>query len=129
MKKINVIFYFMLVLAALPMCVYGQIRVWSFTDELAAIVNNYYKRSHPNINVEYSQTSSDQFQARLDPFLVRGDSRTPDIFSLETAFVRKYAESGLLLDITDIYEANKSRLLAYPAEIGTYKGRVYAMSW
>ncbi|WP_461257050.1 ABC transporter substrate-binding protein, partial [Treponema sp. R80B11-R83G3] len=129
MKKINVIFYFMLVLTVLPMCVYGQIRVWSFTDELAAMVNNYYKRSHPEVNINYSQTPSDQFQTRLDSILASGDPRAPDIITLESEFVRKYVESGLLLDITDIYEANKSKLLAYPVDVGTYKGRVYALSW
>jgi hypothetical protein len=34
-----------------------------------------------------------------------------------------------LLDLTDIYEANKDKLLAYPVEIGSYNGRVYGMSW
>jgi ABC-type glycerol-3-phosphate transport system substrate-binding protein len=48
---------------------------------------------------------------------------------LEDAFVRKYVESGLLLDITDIYERNRSKLLAYPVEVGTFNGRVYGMSW
>jgi len=44
-------------------------------------------------------------------------------------FVRKYVESGLLLDITDIYNANKNKLLSYPAEVGSYNGKVYGMSW
>jgi ABC-type glycerol-3-phosphate transport system substrate-binding protein len=33
------------------------------------------------------------------------------------------------MDLTDIYEENKSRMLAYPVEIGTHNGRVYALSW
>jgi ABC-type glycerol-3-phosphate transport system substrate-binding protein len=102
--------------------------VWSFTDEIDDMVNNYYKRTHPDVTIEYSLTPADQFPNKLDPVLSSGQG-TPDIFALEVDFVRKYVESGLLLDITDIYEANKSRLLPYPVEIGSYNGRVYAMSW
>jgi len=109
----------------------GTLVVWSFTDEIANMVNNPtwgFKATHPGINVEYSQTPSDQFQAKVDPVLASGQG-VPDIIALESAFVRKYVESGLLLDITDIYEAKKSVLLAYPAEVGTYQGKVYGLSW
>jgi ABC-type glycerol-3-phosphate transport system substrate-binding protein len=106
--------------------------IWSFTDELANMTNNKdwgFKATHPEIKkIEYSQTPSDQFQAKIDPVLSTGQG-APDIIALESAFVRKYVESGLLLDITDIYESKKSSLLAYPAEIGTYNGRVYGLSW
>jgi ABC-type glycerol-3-phosphate transport system substrate-binding protein len=109
----------------------GKLIVWSFTDELATMTNNPtwgFKATHPNIEVEYSQTPSDQFQAKIDPVLASGQG-APDIIALEAAFVRKYVESGLLLDVSDIYEAKKSVLLAYPAEVGTYNGKVYGLSW
>jgi len=109
----------------------NKLVIWSFTDELAIMTNNPrwgFKATHPEIEVEYSQTPSDNFQAKLDPHIASGQG-SPDIIALESSFVRKYVESGLLLDITDIYNANKSKLLAYPVEIGTYNGKVYAMSW
>jgi ABC-type glycerol-3-phosphate transport system substrate-binding protein len=109
----------------------GKLVIWSFTDEIESLTNNRtwgFKATHPRVDVEYSQTPSDQFQARIDPRLASGQG-APDIMALEAAFVRKYVESGLLMDITDIYEANKSKLLNYPVGIGTYNGRVYAMSW
>jgi len=106
----------------------GKLVIWSFTDELANMTNNYYKGTHPGVEVEYSQTPSDQFQAKLDPVLQTGQG-VPDIIALESAFVRKYVESGKLLDITDVYEAAKDKLLAYPVEVGSYKGKVYGMSW
>jgi ABC-type amino acid transport substrate-binding protein/ABC-type glycerol-3-phosphate transport system substrate-binding protein len=102
--------------------------VWSFTDEVEGIINNYYRRDNPSRRLTYVYTPTDQFESRLDPVLSAGRG-VPDVFVLESAFVRKYVESGQLLDLTDIYERNKNRLLAYPAEIGTYNGRVYAMSW
>jgi len=129
MKKISIIFYFILILIAVPMSIYGQQKlvIWSFTDEVKNL-NDYYKITHPGVEVEYTQYPSDRFQTYLDLVLATGQG-APDIIALESAFVRKYVESGLLLDITDIYNANKSKLLTYPVEIGTYNGKVYAMSW
>jgi len=106
----------------------SSLTVWSFTDELQQLTENYYCPTHPNVMVDYTYTPTDQFPSRLDRALASGQG-TPDIFALESDFVRKYVESGQLLDLTDIYEANKSKLLAYPVEIGTYNGKVYAMSW
>jgi len=120
--------------AAAPPSNSGKLVIWSFTDELREMINNRtwgFKATHPRVQVEYSQTPSEQFQAKLDPVLTTGRG-APDIIALESAFIRKYVESGLLLDITDIYEANKSKLLphfAYTAEVGAYKGKVYALSW
>jgi ABC-type glycerol-3-phosphate transport system substrate-binding protein len=127
--KINIMALFLVSLVTMVRA--QQFTVWSFTDELKMMLDSPtwgYRATHPGIKVNYSQTPSDQFQARIDPVLMSGQG-TPDIIALESAFVRKYVESGLLMDITDIYEANKSKLLAYPVEIGTFNGRVYAMSW
>ena len=102
--------------------------VWSFTDKLEDMVKNYYMNEFPDVKIDYSSISSDAFEDDLDQALESG-SGAPDIFALDSASVRKYIESGQLLDITDVYERNKDKLLKYPVEIGTYEGRVYAMSW
>jgi ABC-type glycerol-3-phosphate transport system substrate-binding protein len=134
MKKVLIVVLVALTLLSLVGCPSkgtGKLVIWSFTDELANMTNNPtwgFKATHPGIDVEYSQTPSDQFQAKIDPVLATGQG-APDIIALESAFVRKYVESGLLLDISDIYESKKSSLLAYPAEIGTYNGKVYGLSW
>jgi ABC-type glycerol-3-phosphate transport system substrate-binding protein len=106
----------------------SKLVVWSFTDELGNMVDKYYKASHPDVTVEYSMTPTEQFPSKLDPVLASGQG-VPDVFALEDAFVRKYVESGLLLDLTDVYEASKGKLLAYPAEVGSDNGKVYGMSW
>lgn len=106
----------------------GKLIVWSFTDELKTMIDKYYSPAHPNVEIEYSLTPTDQFPNKLDPVLASGQG-APDVFALEAAFVRKYVESGLLLDITDIYEEARSKVLAYPVEVGTYNGKVYGMSW
>ena len=106
----------------------GRLTVWSFTDEIEGIIANYFRKDNRAIQVNYSYIPTDQFERRLDPVLASGQG-APDVIALESAFVRKYVESGLLMDLTDIYEANRSRLLAYPVDVGTYNGRVYALSW
>ncbi|MDR2808151.1 MAG: ABC transporter substrate-binding protein [Spirochaetaceae bacterium] len=106
----------------------SKLIVWSFTDELGKMIDTYFKPNHPDITIEYSLTPTEQFPNKLDPVLASGQG-SPDVFALEDAFVRKYIESGLLLDITDIYESNKAKLLAYPTEVGSYEGKVYGMSW
>jgi ABC-type glycerol-3-phosphate transport system substrate-binding protein len=106
----------------------GSITMWSFTDEIGGIIENYYKRAHPGVRINYSMIPTERFPGRLDPVLASGQG-VPDVFALESSFVRKYVESGLLLDLTDIYERNRDKLLAYPVEVGTYNGRVYALTW
>jgi ABC-type glycerol-3-phosphate transport system substrate-binding protein len=106
----------------------GNLTVWSFSDELNKMINSHVKRTYRNLNFNYTQSEITEFTANLDRALASG-SGVPDIIALEAAVVRKYVESGQLLDLTDIYEANKNKLLAYPVEVGTHNGRVYALSW
>jgi ABC-type glycerol-3-phosphate transport system substrate-binding protein len=102
--------------------------VWSFTDEVKNMIDKYYSPANPDVKIEYSLTPTDQFPNKLDPVLASGQG-APDVFALEAAFVRKYIESGLLLDITDVANEVKSKMFGYPIEVGTYNGKVYGLSW
>ena len=92
------------------------------------MVDKYYAPSHPDVKVEYTLTPTDQFTSKLDPVLASGQG-APDVFALEDAFVRKYIESGLLLDLSDIAADVKGKQMAYPIEVGTFEGKVYGLSW
>ncbi|MDR1869646.1 MAG: extracellular solute-binding protein [Treponema sp.] len=107
----------------------GNLALWTFSDELGKMIkSNYYKPPYKGINVAVSESDYAQIQQKLDTALFSGKG-APDVIALEDQFVRKYVESGFLLDITDIYEANKQKLMAYPVEVGSYNGRVFALSW
>ncbi|TAH54685.1 MAG: extracellular solute-binding protein, partial [Treponema sp.] len=106
----------------------GPLVVWSFTDEIKNMIDKYYLVDNPDKKIEYSLTPTDQFPNKLDPVLASG-SGAPDVFALEDAFVRKYIESGLLLDLSDIAAEVKGKSLAYPIEVGSYEGKVYGLSW
>ncbi|GMO58128.1 MAG: ABC transporter substrate-binding protein [Treponemataceae bacterium] len=135
MKKIMACAIFLCVLFAVSGCSKkesgeesNKLVVWSFTDELEGLINKYYKPAHPDMVIEYSLTTTEQFPNKLDPVLASGQG-VPDVFALEDAFVRKYVESGLLLDLTDVYNEVKDKMLEYPVQIGSYNGKVYGMSW
>jgi len=137
MKKALVMVCAVLILLSVSGCAKNDaLVVWSFTDELGEMilgtgtnpVSWYYTKAFPDVKIDYSMTPTEQFPSRLDPVLASGRG-APDVFALESAFVRKYVESGLLLDLTDIYERNRSKLLAYPVEVGSFEGKVYGMSW
>ncbi|MDR2601191.1 MAG: ABC transporter substrate-binding protein [Spirochaetaceae bacterium] len=106
----------------------NKLVVWSFTDEVGKMNEKYYQPRHPEITVEYSLTPTEQFPNKLDPVLQSGQG-APDVFALEDTFVRKYVESGMMLDITDLYLEVKDKMLGYPMEIGSADGKVYAFSW
>jgi multiple sugar transport system substrate-binding protein len=129
MKKALVIACAALILLGLSGCQpSGELVVWSFTDEVGGLIENYYMKKFPNVKIDYSLTPTEQFPSKLDPVLTAGLG-APDVFALESAFVRKYVESGLLLDLTSIANRNRSKLLQYPIDVGTYEGKVYGMSW
>lgn len=108
----------------------NKLVVWSFTDEVDSIINNYYKHDHPKTDIDYTTIPFEQFPNRLDTVLSSG-SGVPDVFALETAVVSKYIEMGseYLLDLTDMYNEVKSKMVDYPAQVATHNGRVYALSW
>ena len=132
MKKLSAGFFLAVISIAavniLPAQARGQLNVLSFTDEVERLIDNYFKPAYPGAQINYKFHPVVEFEDKLDSVLYWGID-APDVFVLESRIVRKYVESGMLLDISDIYEANKEKLLAYPAKIGTYNGRVYAMSW
>jgi ABC-type glycerol-3-phosphate transport system substrate-binding protein len=132
MKKLLVVLFFavsfIVTVNVLPAQAGGRLTLWSFTDELGEILDSYFKKDNRAIQIEYSMTETHSFPDRLDRVLPSGRG-APDVFTLESAFLRQYVESGQLMDLTDIYEENKNRLMTYPVELATYNGRVYAMTW
>lgn len=129
MKKLIVLF-FSIILGVSLFAQNKSLSVWSFTDELQMMIEKYYTPSHPNVEIKYSLTPTDIFPDKLDDALLFSPN-DPEIFALENYFVTKYIEQGenFLLDLTDIYNENKDKIVPYIAEIGTHNGRVYALSW
>jgi ABC-type glycerol-3-phosphate transport system substrate-binding protein len=99
--------------------------IWSFVEDTRRMLK-FYEPDHPGVTVDFTLASP--IADKLDPVLTSGQG-VPDVFAMEIAYVRKYVESGQLLDITDVYEQAKDHLVKYQADIATVDGRVYALSW
>lgn len=108
-----------------------ELVVWTFTDELETMVTDYYQVANPDLTykIKFVVTPSDQFQTKLDPII--GTDKAPDIIALESSFVKKYVESGLLADLDALkLDEASGDTYEYVKEVGTSTdGTLRALSW
>lgn len=106
--------------------------VWTFTDEFKEIVNDYYLPTHKDLGYKIKVVSipSDQYETKLDPVI--NTDKAPDVIALESAFVKKYVESGKMADlgaIDGINDASKDTY-QYVKDVGTSEdGKLRALAW
>lgn len=110
------------------------INVWSFTDEVEGLLNNYYLPAHPDVKVDYQMTPTADFPAKLDNIMsTAGDGdNAPDVFALEAAFVKKYVNSDVTASLLDLGFTAEELEGALPVmlQIGTAPdGTPKALSW
>lgn len=129
---------FMLCLPLLSACDKGSgesdagdaLIVWTFSDDTATMVNDYYLKAYPDKKVTVQVYPLEVFQTRLDGALRTGEN-VPDIVALEISFVKKYVESGALMDLSALGYADRAQdeLYGYLNDIGTAEdGTLYALS-
>lgn len=106
----------------------GRLEVWSYSGEVLRLLNEYYSPVRPKVDIEYREIATDRFPAALDGSFSGGGSG-PDVFALEEAFLRRYVESGDLLDLTDVANGIRQKSIRYPIEMATFGGKVYALTW
>ena len=58
------------------------------------MINDYYLPAHDDLayDIRIVEIPSDHLETKLDPIL--GSKDAPDVIALESAFVKKYVESG-----------------------------------
>lgn len=105
--------------------------VWSFTNEAGQMLD-YYKKSSTfdpkKVEIEFVLVPNDVYQSKLDPVLQSG-VEAPDVFTLESAYVKKYVETGYMADLSAIKKdyANTSQ---YTMDVTTdAKGKIVGLSW
>ena len=109
----------------------SELVVWTFTDELKTMIQNYYEKSNPDLGykIKIVTIPTDQYETKIDPII--GTKDAPDVIALESAFVKKYVESGLMADIgaLGLDEASKD-VIPYVKEVGSSKdGVLRALAW
>jgi len=106
--------------------------VWTFTDELQKIINNYYLKDNPDLGyeIEIVIVPTEQYQQKLDPVLGAGKS-APDVFALEAAFVKKYIDSGFTANLLDKgIEIPSDATVQYVLDVATdNNGALKGISW
>ncbi|WP_343755170.1 extracellular solute-binding protein, partial [Alkalibacterium iburiense] len=108
----------------------GELNVWTFTDEAADMINNYYLEAFPDLDYEIniSQVPTEEFETQLDPVL--NTDSAPDVIFAEQAFFKKYVESGLLVDLDQFGNISENRedIYEYVTDAGTSEDGTFVMS-
>ncbi len=106
--------------------------VWTFTDEIKGMIENYYLKDFPDLpyNVDVVVVPNDTYQQKLDPVLGSGKS-APDVFALEAAFVKKYVDSKVTADLSTIgIDKDNVDTLQYVLDVGSDEnGVLKGISW
>ena len=106
--------------------------VWTFTDEIKGMIENYYLADNPDLpyNVEVTVVPNDNYQQKLDPALASGKS-APDVFALEAAYVKKYVDSDFTADLSTVgIDKDSVDTLQYVMDVATDEsGALKGLSW
>ncbi|HEX9061849.1 MAG TPA: extracellular solute-binding protein [Clostridia bacterium] len=109
----------------------GDISFWHFNKDEAPKIVDGFKKQFPNVNVKLTVVSDrdQQYVNKLTAALKAG-SGVPDIFTAESAFVRRVVElDGGWDDLTAKVDPIKSDIAPYTLEVGTDKdGKIRAIS-
>ena len=101
--------------------------VWSFTDEMAKMIE-YYKKANPDVQIEFVLVPNDVYQSKLKPVLQSGQG-TPDVFTLEAAYVKGYVDTGYMADLKPIEKFAKDTV-KYTKDVTTsLDGKLRGLSW
>ena len=107
--------------------------VWTFTDEIQKMIENYYLKAYPDLpyEIEVVVIPNEQYQPKLDPALASGKS-APDVFALEAAYVNKYVDSKHTADLAAAgFDKSKTdAVLQYVLDVATDdEGKLKGLSW
>ncbi len=110
---------------------------YSFTNEIQGILEKYYLPDHPELEIEFPiiPTDGDQYLTKVDTLLGSdsGSDEAPDLFALESGFVRHYVENdAFTADLAEIgfTDADYANSLAVMIDIGKdVDGQQKGLAW
>ena len=139
MKKLVVLLLAVLmVVSCLPSMAMAEekmvLNVWSFTDELSGIIDNYYKPSHPDVEINYQMYSTEEFfQNKLPTMMASGALEDqPDVFALEADYAKYWIESDYTASLLDVGFTEEELAISVPAVVDFGRnpaGVPKALSW
>ena len=78
--------------------------VWTFTDELKIMIEDYYKRDKkPDYKIDVKVFELNSLNQKLRQAMNSGKN-LPDLVALEAKFVLNYIDNDILLNLNDVVE-------------------------
>lgn len=107
-----------------------QLIVWTFTDELEGMINDYYIPNNPGVDIKVEKYPLSSLTTRLTNSLRTG-TNLPDLVALEAANVLQFVGSGYLLPLNDIAESSEAdNMYQYTKDIVTTEnGDIVGLAW
>ncbi len=111
----------------------GKIVVWSFTDEVGGMIDNFNAK-YPGIEVEFVVIpNQDEVYLNKVVTTLRSRSDIPDVFTGEAAFFKQFIEAGFWEPISDApYNAENlvDDLVPYVVDLSRDENdKITALSW
>ena len=103
--------------------------VWTFTNELKEMIEDYYQDSvSDNTEFDIQVIGVNDLDTKLSSAW-RAKKNLPDIVAIEEKYIAKYAESGMFLDIEDMLKEN-NEMYDYTLDAARdAQGKVMAYAW
>ena len=108
----------------------GTLVVWTFTDELKELIDEYYiPNCNPDYEIDVKVYALDDLSTKLRQ-AISTQKNLPDLVALEAKVVLNYIDSGVLINLNDIVESGATDdMYDYTKDIVTVDGDCYALSW
>jgi len=100
--------------------------VWSFTEETRELIEHAPEGVLPSCRLR--SIPAQDIEAALTEAL-KGNGDAPDVFTLEESHLRRFVESGDLLDLSAEASAIGPSMPKYLVDVASHDGTVYALSW
>ena len=104
--------------------------VWTFTDELGEMVENYYKKNvDPDAEINVQTIPVNDLSTRLDSAW-RAKKNLPDIVAIEEKYIRKYADAEGMFEPLDDMLAEDNGMYEYTLDAArNADGNIIAYAW
>ena len=102
------------------------LHLWQFWDvSIIRPMLDRFESEHPGVRVKARQLNWKDGLEEIQAALVSG--REPDVCELGSSWLARFADDGVLADLTAVYEAQSDSFLLWDSAF--WKGRVWGLPW
>jgi len=102
------------------------VHFWQFWDiGVVEPLVERFEAAHPGVRVEVEQLTWKSGLEKIQAAMASGTQ--PDLCELGSTWLPRFSYEGVLMDVTDVYEAEADSFLMWDS--ARWKGRVYGLPW